>query len=43
MTNHFMDNSLHKQQIADLKSWAWLRSGALNKETKGFLMAAQTK
>jgi len=29
------------QQIADVKSWAWLTTGELKKETEGFLMAAQ--
>jgi len=29
------------QQIADSKSWAWLTTGGLKKETEGFLMAAQ--
>jgi len=29
------------QQIADIKSWAWLTTGGLKKETEGFLMAAQ--
>ena len=29
------------QQIADSKSWAWLTTGGLKKETEGLLMAAQ--
>jgi len=29
------------QQIADSKSWAWLTTGGLKKESEGFLMAAQ--
>jgi len=29
------------QQTADSKSWAWLTTGGLKKETEGFLMAAQ--
>jgi len=29
------------QQIADSKSWAWLTTGELKKETEGFLMATQ--
>ena len=28
-------------QIADSKSWAWLTTGGLKKETEGFVMAAQ--
>jgi len=42
-----MTKPLHRQflrqtqQIADSKSWARLTTGGLNKETKGFLMAAQ--
>jgi len=28
------------QQMADSKSWAWLTTGGLKKETKGLLMAA---
>jgi len=29
------------QQITDSKSWAWLTTGWLKKETEGFLIAAQ--
>jgi len=42
-----MTKPLHGQylrqthQIADSKSWAWLTTGGLKKETEGFLMAAQ--
>jgi len=30
-----------RQQIADSKSWAWLTTGGLKKETEGFLMVTQ--
>jgi len=42
-----MTKPLHGQllrqsrEVADSKSWAWLASGNLKKETEGFLMAAQ--
>jgi len=29
------------QQIADCKSWAWLTTGGLKKETEGFLIVEQ--
>ena len=42
MTKPLHGQSLRQtREVADSKSWLWLASGNLKKETEGFLMAAQ--